>query len=66
MRRARAAGKALVVSGCVPQANPRSPVIDGVSVVGVQQIDRIVDVVEQALQVRVAQWRPDDPVRWVG
>ncbi|KAA0184037.1 Threonylcarbamoyladenosine tRNA methylthiotransferase [Fasciolopsis buskii] len=43
-------GKFLVVAGCVPQSRPGSNYLKGVSVIGVQQIDRIVEVVEETLQ----------------
>jgi len=50
MKRARAAGKPVVLTGCVPSAD--SSVADGfegVSLLGVTHIDRIVEVVEQTL-----------------
>ncbi|KAF4522850.1 hypothetical protein B566_EDAN008169 [Ephemera danica] len=43
-------GKAVVVAGCVPQGAPRSEYLHGVSTVGVQQIDRVVEVVEETLK----------------
>lgn len=49
VRRARAAKKKLVLAGCVPQGDSTMAVLDGVSVVGVQQIDRVVEVVEHTL-----------------
>lgn len=45
-----AAGKHVVVAGCVPQGAPRSDYLRGLSVVGVQQIDRVVEVVEETLK----------------
>lgn len=50
MNAARQAGKYLVVAGCVPQAQPRMGYLKGVSVVGVQQIDRVLEVVEETLK----------------
>eukprot|EP00013_Stygamoeba_regulata_P003103 CAMPEP_0177637492 /NCGR_PEP_ID=MMETSP0447-20121125/4999_1 /TAXON_ID=0 /ORGANISM="Stygamoeba regulata, Strain BSH-02190019" /LENGTH=561 /DNA_ID=CAMNT_0019139421 /DNA_START=70 /DNA_END=1755 /DNA_ORIENTATION=- len=47
---AKKTGKPIVVSGCVPQGQPSSKMWDGVSLVGVQQIDRVVEVVEEALK----------------
>jgi len=41
--------KGLVVTGCVPQADRKIKDLEDVSMVGVTQIDRIVDVVEQTL-----------------
>eukprot|EP00756_Hemistasia_phaeocysticola_P039294 Hpha_TRINITY_DN16806_c0_g4::TRINITY_DN16806_c0_g4_i1::g.151862::m.151862/K15865/CDKAL1; threonylcarbamoyladenosine tRNA methylthiotransferase CDKAL1 len=50
IRRSRATGKPTVVAGCVPSGDPKSPNWDGVSVVGVQQIHRVVEVVGEALR----------------
>ena len=47
--KAKKGGKGLVVAGCVPQAQPRASYTQGVSVIGVQQIDRVVEVVEETL-----------------
>ncbi|CAM9839300.1 unnamed protein product, partial [Phaeothamnion confervicola] len=49
---ARAEGKPLVVAGCVPQADRKLKDLEGLSIVGVQQIDRVVEAVEQTLQAR--------------
>ncbi|VDP19738.1 unnamed protein product [Echinostoma caproni] len=43
-------GKRIVVAGCVPQSRPGANYLKGVSIIGVQQIDRIVEVVEETLQ----------------
>ncbi|XP_047358730.1 threonylcarbamoyladenosine tRNA methylthiotransferase [Vespa velutina] len=43
-------GKHIVVAGCVPQGAPKSSFLKGLSMVGVQQIDRIVEVVEETLK----------------
>ncbi|CAH2039213.1 unnamed protein product, partial [Iphiclides podalirius] len=40
----------VVVAGCVPQGAPRASYLQGLSVVGVQQIDRIVEIVEETLK----------------
>ncbi|XP_039755763.1 threonylcarbamoyladenosine tRNA methylthiotransferase [Pararge aegeria] len=40
----------VVVAGCVPQGAPRATYLQGLSVVGVQQIDRIVEIVEETLK----------------
>lgn len=50
----------VVVAGCVPQGDRRLPEISGVSVVGVQQIERVVEVVEKTLEV-VAGHPPATP-----
>ncbi len=43
-------GKKVVVAGCVPQGRPNAEYIKGLSVIGVQQIDRVVEVVEETLK----------------
>ncbi|CAI4221665.1 unnamed protein product [Auanema sp. JU1783] len=56
-------GKYLVMAGCVSQAAPDEPWLKGVSIIGVKQIDRIVEVVEETLKgncVRLlSRRRPD-------
>jgi len=42
--------KPIVVAGCVPQGDKNIPQIEDVSVIGVTQIDRIVEVVEETLK----------------
>ncbi|PIA28038.1 hypothetical protein AQUCO_07300012v1, partial [Aquilegia coerulea] len=44
------ARKPLVVAGCVPQGSRDLKELEGVSIVGVQQIDRVVEVVEETLK----------------
>ncbi|TYZ62322.1 hypothetical protein PybrP1_009486 [[Pythium] brassicae (nom. inval.)] len=46
----RSQGKAVVVAGCVPQADRHLKGLEGVSVVGTQQLARVVEVVEEALK----------------
>ncbi|CAI0396636.1 unnamed protein product [Linum tenue] len=46
----KSAQKPLVVAGCVPQGSWNLKELDGVSIVGVQQIDRVVEVVEETLK----------------
>ncbi|XP_043476638.1 threonylcarbamoyladenosine tRNA methylthiotransferase [Leptopilina heterotoma] len=46
----RKLGKHVVVAGCVPQGAPKSSFIQGLSMIGVQQIDRVVEVVEETLK----------------
>lgn len=43
-------GKHVVVAGCVPQGAPKSEYLKDLSVIGVQQIDRVVEVVEETLK----------------
>lgn len=42
--------KKVVVAGCVPQAQPRMEYLKGLSIIGVQQIDRVVEVVDEAVK----------------
>ncbi|CAH0761416.1 unnamed protein product [Diatraea saccharalis] len=59
----------VVVAGCVPQGAPRAGYLRGLSVVGVQQIDRIVEVVEETLKghtVRLFGQRKTDEGRKAG
>ncbi|KAI9200467.1 hypothetical protein LWI28_008402 [Acer negundo] len=44
------ARKPLVIAGCVPQGSRDLKQLEGVSIVGVQQIDRVVEVVEETLK----------------
>ncbi|CDI97183.1 CDK5 regulatory subunit associated protein [Echinococcus multilocularis] len=53
---AKTAGKCVVVAGCVPQGSPNVAYLKNVSVVGVQQIDRVVEVVEQTLLGNVVRF----------
>lgn len=47
--KARTTGKPVVVAGCVPQGQPDRDDLAGVSIVGVQQIHRVVEIVEEAV-----------------
>lgn len=44
------ANKPLVVAGCVPQGSRDLKELEGISIIGVQQIDRVVEVVEETLK----------------
>jgi threonylcarbamoyladenosine tRNA methylthiotransferase CDKAL1 len=50
IHKGRAARKPLVVAGCVPQGSKDLKELDGISLIGVQQIDHIVEVVEETLK----------------
>ncbi|KAJ1640634.1 hypothetical protein T492DRAFT_567003, partial [Pavlovales sp. CCMP2436] len=50
VRKAKVAGVPIVLAGCVSQAHPELELLAGLSIVGVEQIDRIVEVVTLALQ----------------
>ncbi|XP_055628551.1 threonylcarbamoyladenosine tRNA methylthiotransferase [Toxorhynchites rutilus septentrionalis] len=65
----RKIGKHVVLAGCVPQAAPKSDYIQGLSVVGVHQIDRVVEVVDEALKghsVQLLQAKKVDGKRVAG
>uniref|UniRef100_A0A0A1WDX7 tRNA-t(6)A37 methylthiotransferase n=1 Tax=Zeugodacus cucurbitae TaxID=28588 RepID=A0A0A1WDX7_ZEUCU len=64
-----AKGKHVVVAGCVPQGAPKSDYLHGLSVIGVQQIDRVVEVVEETLKghsVRLLQNKKEHGKRVAG
>lgn len=46
----KSSNKPLVVAGCVPQGSRDVKELEGISIVGVQQIDRVVEVVEETLK----------------
>merc|ERR1719427_1514772 len=50
IEKAKDENKKIVVSGCVPQGAPSQGYIKGLSIIGVQQIDRVVEVVEETLK----------------
>jgi len=50
IKEAQKLGKCVVVAGCVSQAAPSESYLKNVSIVGVKQIDQIVNVVEETLK----------------
>jgi len=54
VNKAKEIKKPVVVAGCVPQADRSISGLDDVTVVGIQQIDRVVEAVEQTLQGLIA------------
>lgn len=46
----KSSNKPLVVAGCVPQGSRDLKELEGISIVGVQQIDRVVEIVEETLK----------------
>ncbi|KAJ7396759.1 hypothetical protein BTVI_142020 [Pitangus sulphuratus] len=61
--------KKVVVAGCVPQAQPRQDYLKGLSIIGVQQIDRVVEVVEETIKghsVRLLGQKKDNGKRLGG
>ncbi|EFN58477.1 hypothetical protein CHLNCDRAFT_19538, partial [Chlorella variabilis] len=55
LRRGRRLGKALLVAGCVPQGDRRTAELRGLSLLGVTQIDRVVEAVEETLKGHTVQ-----------
>uniref|UniRef100_A0A7S1NLL5 Threonylcarbamoyladenosine tRNA methylthiotransferase n=1 Tax=Eutreptiella gymnastica TaxID=73025 RepID=A0A7S1NLL5_9EUGL len=47
---AKQTGKPVIVAGCVPQGDQKNSAWDDLSVIGVQQINRVVEVVQEALR----------------
>ena len=63
---ARDGGKAVILTGCVPSADANlAKSLVGVSMLGVSQLDRVVEVVEQALQGHHATWKIDKKIAGV-
>ncbi|EAW55427.1 CDK5 regulatory subunit associated protein 1-like 1, isoform CRA_c [Homo sapiens] len=50
IKKAQEENKKIVLAGCVPQAQPRQDYLKGLSIIGVQQIDRVVEVVEETIK----------------
>lgn len=50
VNKAKAEGRPVVVAGCVSQADRNLRGLEDVSVIGIQNIDRVLEVVEQTLQ----------------
>ncbi|XP_046895827.1 threonylcarbamoyladenosine tRNA methylthiotransferase [Hypomesus transpacificus] len=50
IKKAQEQDKKVVLAGCVPQAQPRMDYLKGLSIIGVQQIDRVVEVVDEAMK----------------
>ncbi|KAJ3219032.1 Threonylcarbamoyladenosine tRNA methylthiotransferase [Dinochytrium kinnereticum] len=57
VKKGKACGKTVIVAGCVPQGTSKSSTteFDDLSVIGVQQIDRVVEVVEETLKGNVVK-----------
>lgn len=53
--KAKEKGTPVVVAGCVPQADRNLSGLEDVSIVGITQIDRVVEAVEQTLQGNVVK-----------
>ncbi|XP_008570677.1 PREDICTED: threonylcarbamoyladenosine tRNA methylthiotransferase-like [Galeopterus variegatus] len=51
IKKAQEENKKVVLAGCVPQAQPHQDYLKGLSIIGVQQIDRVVEVVEETIKV---------------
>ncbi|XP_066862784.1 threonylcarbamoyladenosine tRNA methylthiotransferase isoform X4 [Kogia breviceps] len=69
IKKAQEENKKIVLAGCVPQAQPRQDYLKGLSVIGVQQIDRVVEVVEETIKghsVRLLSQKKDNGKRLGG
>ncbi|XP_036084898.1 threonylcarbamoyladenosine tRNA methylthiotransferase isoform X2 [Rousettus aegyptiacus] len=69
IKKAQEENKKIVLAGCVPQAQPRQDYLKGLSVIGVQQIDRVVEVVEETIKghsVRLLGQKKDNGKRLGG
>ncbi|XP_066481020.1 threonylcarbamoyladenosine tRNA methylthiotransferase isoform X2 [Tiliqua scincoides] len=69
IKKAQEEKKKVVLAGCVPQAQPRQDYLSGLSIIGVQQIDRVVEVVEETIKghsVRLLGQKKDNGKRLGG
>uniref|UniRef100_A0A8C5MY07 tRNA-t(6)A37 methylthiotransferase n=1 Tax=Leptobrachium leishanense TaxID=445787 RepID=A0A8C5MY07_9ANUR len=69
IKKAQEGDKKVVLAGCVPQAQPRQEYMKGLSIIGVQQIDRVVEVVEETIKghsVRLLGQKKDNGKRLGG
>ncbi|KAM9308306.1 threonylcarbamoyladenosine tRNA methylthiotransferase [Gastrophryne carolinensis] len=69
IKKAHEVNKKVVLAGCVPQAQPRQEYLKGLSIIGVQQIDRVVEVVEETIKghsVRLLGQKKDNGKRLGG
>ncbi|XP_068787786.1 threonylcarbamoyladenosine tRNA methylthiotransferase isoform X4 [Struthio camelus] len=69
VKKAQEGNKKVVLAGCVPQAQPRQDYLKGLSIIGVQQIDRVVEVVEETIKghsVRLLGQKKDNGKRLGG
>ncbi|KAM9667326.1 threonylcarbamoyladenosine tRNA methylthiotransferase isoform 1-T4 [Trichechus inunguis] len=69
IKKAQEENKKVVLAGCVPQAQPRQDYFKGLSIIGVQQIDRVVEVVEETIKghsVRLLGQKKDNGKRLGG
>ncbi|XP_057280377.1 threonylcarbamoyladenosine tRNA methylthiotransferase isoform X2 [Pezoporus wallicus] len=69
IKKAQQEKKKVVLAGCVPQAQPRQDYLKGLSIIGVQQIDRVVEVVEETIKghsVRLLGQKKDNGKRLGG
>lgn len=69
IKKAQEEKKKVVLAGCVPQAQPRQDYLNGLSIIGVQQIDRVVEVVEETIKghsVRLLGQKKDNGKRLGG
>ena len=53
--RGQGLGKPVVVAGCVSQGDPELKALEGLSIVGVQQLERVVEVVQETLRGNTVQ-----------
>ncbi len=53
LARAQAAGKLVIAAGCVSQRRPTDPRLDGIPIVGVKEVRRVVEVLEAAQEGRI-------------
>ncbi|OTF75272.1 hypothetical protein BLA29_014051, partial [Euroglyphus maynei] len=56
IKKAIMSGKKLVLAGCVAQSDYRLPYLKSMSIIGVQQIDKVAEVVDETLKGNVVRY----------
>ena len=55
IRKAKNKNKYIVAAGCVPQGDKKINELNNISIIGVQQIDRIIEVVQETLKGNIVR-----------
>ena len=62
INRGRAAGKALLVAGCVPQGDRDAPSLAGLSLLGTHALERVVEAVQETLKGNTVRFLSRGPL----
>eukprot|EP01084_Bolivina_argentea_P166605 289221_1 len=55
VKKGKLKGKLIIAAGCVPQGDKKLNIINNISIIGVQQIDRVVDVVKETFRGNIVK-----------